>query len=290
MTLSELLNLWLDTYIAPKRARKTVEAYRYALAHLSRETMQTPISELTPLQLQREINQLAAEYSRQAQLMFIALRASMNRAVRLGMMASNPADLCDPPAHEPADINYMTLEEARAYLAAAEGHPHGALLILMLCLGLRRNEARALHYGDLGADGILRIRRQLTRDGLAPLKSRASKRDIPLPEALRAIFTGDPGDYIDPCSETALRRAHLAILARAGIDRNVTLHGLRHTCATLTLRSGGQLVTIQRLLGHAHFGVTADIYCHIDRHMIAMATGQLIRYLSHGAGARLEIV
>ena len=292
MTLWQYLCLWLDTYVQPKRSKKTVDAYRYALAHLGPEIRTTDLAGLTPLQLQREINSLAGVYSRQAQLMFIALRAALARAVRLGMISASPMDICDPPAHQKRDIDYLTQPEAAAYLAAAWEDPKGPLLILMLCLGLRRNEARAIRAGDLGADGVLRIRHQRTADGLAPLKSRASRRDIPVPEPLRAIFEGQVGEYLVDCSETALRRSHLAVLAKCGIDRRITLHGLRHTCASLAVQSGSQLVAVQRLLGHSRFGVTADVYVHLDQGMMKNTTLSLFSFVAapYGVGARLEIV
>jgi integrase len=40
-------------------------------------------------------------------------------------------------------------------------------------------------------------------------------------------------------------------------------HDLRHTCATLLLEEGVELVTIKELLGHAQIQVTADIYAHV---------------------------
>ena len=297
MTLMEYLEMWLETYIQPNRAKKTVDAYRYALAHLSGKVRAMELHQLTPLHLQREINALSARYSRQAQLMFIALRAALARAARLGLIEHSPMELCDPPSHEKAEIKYLTAPEAAAYVRcaaeAAGADRRCRLLILMLCLGLRRNEARGLKCGDMDAEGVLHIRQQRAGNTLAPLKSRASKRDIPVPEALRAFFEGEEGEYIADCSETALRRRHVAILAAARISSPVTLHGLRHSCATLAMQTGGQLTTIQRLLGHAHFSVTADTYIHVDLASLSQTTKQIfsvIRSPIYGEGARLEIV
>jgi len=263
------------------------------LNHLSEAIRETPVDQLTPFHLQREINALARHYSRQAQLLFVALHSALDKAVKTRLIDRNPMDQCEKPGHEKADISYLTPEEAAAYLQIAIREPKGQLLALMLCLGLRRNEARGLVPEDLGADGVLRIRRQRTKNGLAPLKSRSSKRDIPVPEPLRAFFRGQVGVYLCDCSETTLRRAHLAILAQCGIDRRVTLHGLRHSCATLAMQSGSPLTTIQRLLGHAHFDLTADTYIHVDLRALTQTTGNIFAFISapnYGDGARLEIV
>lgn len=292
MTLRAYLELWMDTYIKPRRAPKTVDAYRYALAHLTPMNFDTELDQLTPIQLQRDINQLSARFPRQAQLLFIALRAALTKAEQLGMIDKSPMRLCDPPAHETQEISILTPAEAAAYLAAARDQSAGNLLTLMLCLGLRRNEARGLRGGDLVA-GVLQIRRQRTKTGLAPLKSRASRRDLPVPEALRSFFDVGEGEYLADVSETALRRQHLAVLAAIGVERRITLHGLRHTCATMAADGGTPLTIVQRLLGHRHFSTTADFYLHVDRLKLARCTELLYnQFGAHisGDGARLEIV
>lgn len=292
MNLHDYLRLWLETYVEPQRARKTVDAYRYALAHLSPMNLQSELDQLTPIGLQKDINQLSARFPRQAQLLFIALRSALGRAEKLGMIGRSPVRLCDPPAHEKREICYLTPPEAAAYLEAAKAQSAGVLLILMLCLGLRRNEARGLQGGDL-VEGVLQIRRQRTKSGLAPLKSRASRRDLPVPEALRSFFDVGEGEYLCDISETALRRQHLAVLAAIGVERRVTLHGLRHTCATIAAGGGAPLTTIQRLLGHRHFTTTADLYIHADQVSLARCTNLLYNHFvghTHGDGARLEIV
>ena len=289
MILEDFLTLWIDTYIKPKRTENTLRAYRFALAHLSPEILANELAAITPIDLQREINELAATFSRQAQIMFCALRQAFKRAMRLHMIEHSPMEAVDPPPHETAEAETFTSEEAAAYLEAARQQQHGRLLILMLCLGLRRNEARGLTSDDLDSSGILHVRHQRTKTGLAPLKTRSSRRDIPVPEALRSLFDRPDGEYLDDVSENGLRRAHLAAMAAAKIYRHVTLHGLRHTCATLAIENGQQPTTVQKLLGHRHFTTTADFYVHPDQRLLTICTAVLYNQIAR-FGARLEIV
>lgn len=286
------METWIETYIEPSRAANTVRAYRFALAHLSDQVRSCELAHVDALTLQREINRLAASYSRQAQLLFVALRYALRRAYRLQLIERNPMDTVDPPKHTAREICVLDPAEAAAYMRQAAGTRCGPLLLLMLCLGLRRNEARGLRFGDMDAAGILHIRFQRMGDGLAPLKSRASRRDLPVPEPLRALFQGPDGEYLVDVSENTLRRAHLAVLRAIGVERRVTLHGLRHTCATLGIASGAQLITIQQLLGHAHYQLTADLYIHPEVATLTAATARIYNFMGvfTGGGARLEIV
>ena len=280
MTLREYLENWLSVYVVPLLAPSTAAGYRSALAHVSAATMGTELDQVTPMQLQGEINATAAKAPRQAQILFVALSSALWKAQKLGLVSLSPMRLCDKPTHRKREIVCFTAAEAAAYVRALEGDPCRPALLLMLCLGLRRNEARAVRPCDVDAEGVLHIRQQRRGDQLLPLKSSSSSRDIPLPEALRALFRIPDGEYLCQASETGLRRAHLRAMAAAGIGKPVTLHGLRHTCATLAIQDGAALSTVQRLLGHRHSSITADFYIHPELRSIGSAVSVLCSSLS----------
>lgn len=64
-----------------------------------------------------------------------------------------------------------------------------------------------------------------------------------------------------PWSDQAVRRSLRQFAADAGVDRPVTPHMLRHSCATLLLEDGVDMRFLQRLLGR-HIATTA-IYAHV---------------------------
>ncbi|MFD9244307.1 tyrosine-type recombinase/integrase, partial [Streptomyces sp. NPDC059556] len=73
------------------------------------------------------------------------------------------------------------------------------------------------------------------------------------------VFTTPIGRPLDPAN---LTRRFRSFLNRAGL-RRIRFHDLRHSTATLLLEQGVDLVVIKELLGHAHIGVTADVYAHV---------------------------
>ena len=46
--------------------------------------------------------------------------------------------------------------------------------------------------------------------------------------------------------------------------RHIRFHDLRHTCATIMLSKGENLVKVQKWLGHSSISTTANVYSHLD--------------------------
>ena len=137
---------------------------------------------------------------------------------------------------------------------------------------------------------------------LDPLKSRTSRRDIPLaPVAIDAllvwkktqdddkhlsgkawsnqwnlVFTTEVGTPIDYTS--ALRRfQRLMKIMELPVIR---LHDLRHTYATLLLERGVPIKVVSELLGHATVGITLSTYGHITPKMQEQATQEIEQLFS----------
>ena len=217
----------------------------------------------------------------------------------------------------PRRFEPLTAEEARALLAATDGHRLSALFELALRTGLRKGELLGLRWEDLDlTGGTVNIRRTLQRTnstGLTalPTKTRSSERRIALPtECLHSleqhherqaqereaagsgwkasgyVFTRPDGS---PIEGATLTRHFDALLRRASL-RRIRFHDLRHSAATLLLEQGVELVVIKELLGHAHIGVTATVYAHVRLRLQRDAIDLLGHALRHPTppAARLD--
>ncbi|UYN95751.1 MAG: tyrosine recombinase XerC [Enhydrobacter sp.] len=150
----------------------------------------------------------------------------------------------------------------------------GAVLMLLYGAGLRIGEALGLTRGAV--DGLLASRQDVlgitgkgNKTRLVPLLPQALEalhayRDAcPFMGALGprdAFFLGARGGPLDP----AIVQKRVRDLRRAlGLPETVTPHALRHSFATHLLGAGGDLRTIQELLGHASLSTTQR-YTDVD--------------------------
>jgi integrase len=160
-----------------------------------------------------------------------------------------------------------------------------ALWATALYAGLRKGELRALTWDaiDLAA-GVIRVERSMDASGdiIAP-KSKAGRRTVPIPTALRGILRNQrlrngASRYVFGHDE----RPHtLEIPARHGFG----LHDCRHAYASFMIAAGCNLKTLSAFMGHSSVTVTADRYGHLFPGSEAEAASLLDRYLS-GEDAR----
>jgi integron integrase len=93
--------------------------------------------------------------------------------------------------------------------------------------------------------------------------------------------TGNSGRWhVNP---TGLQNAMRAAVEKAGIQKRVTVHTLRHSFATHMLRDGCDIRTLQALLGHTHVNTTM-LYAHIEDNFNLTARSPLDRHALHAHG------
>ena len=142
-----------------------------------------------------------------------------------------------------------------------------AVVTLLYGCGLRISEALALRQADAPLRDTLRIPGKGGRERLVPVLPvaraaiEAYRALLPFtPGPAAPLFRGARGGPLNPrpCS----RRARAPPAARP--PATATPHALRHSFATHLLEAGGDLRTIQELLGHASLAAT-QVYTGVDQ-------------------------
>lgn len=196
------------------------------------------------------------------------LRSACELAVRWGWLVRNPVDLTTAQAGERRRYPEVSLEQARAILAAVEGCDDYPVVCLLLGCGLRISEALGLRWQDWDAGrSVLHVAGQLSQEGgHESTKTRSGNRLVSVPSwvgtALADLKVGKPSEFIfGGRTRGAVYQSVKKRLAAAGIE-GVRLHDLRHAYASLLIDAGVPITGVSAALGHASAAITMGVYAH----------------------------
>jgi integrase/recombinase XerD len=160
----------------------------------------------------------------------------------------------------------LSREEVRAIFSKVGNLKHRTMLMLIYSGGLRVNEATHLKLLDLDSKRMMiKVRGKGNKDRYTLLGEKAL-------EILRIYWkVYHPTDYLFPSRTpdvpidvSTVQRAFKNALRLSDVQKNASVHTLRHSFATHLLESGTDLFYIQRLMGHTTAQTTA-IYLHVTR-------------------------
>ena len=194
-------------------------------------------------------------------------RSGLARNAALGTIRTPKVPQSVPKALSPEDarqvLRSLQTEGSEPWVAKRDV----ALFTLLYGCGLRIGEALALHRGVAGR-----------RDALVVAGKGGKERIVPVLPAVAAALA----DYVDHCpyggedsdplfvgvrggrlSARVAQRTMERLRPRLGLPETATPHALRHSFATHLLAGGGDLRTIQELLGHASLSSTQR-YTEVD--------------------------
>ena len=162
---------------------------------------------------------------------------------------------------------------ADADLPAGDGHEpwiharDAAVLGLLYGAGLRISEALGLKRGNIGAADAVTVTGKGRKQRMVPVLPQVQKLiadyvalcPYDLPDD-GPLFVGAKGG---PLSPRVVQLAMARLRGALGLPETATPHALRHSFATHLLARGGDLRSIQELLGHASLSTT-QIYTQVD--------------------------
>ncbi len=208
------------------------------------------------------------------------LSTIMKSAVRDRRIATNPCDGTKLPKVQPKQVIPMTTEQVETVRAALPAHLR-ALVTLAAGTGMRQGECLGLTVDRVHfLERTVTVDRQLVtvagrRPTLAPPKTTASDRTIPLPKVVvdalaahLAAFPAGPDGLVftnggQPITRSAFGFQWRPAARKAALPEGTGMHALRHYYASLLIRHGESVKTVQARLGHKSAAETLDTYSHL---------------------------
>ena len=292
--LSELLDRWLD-YISPHRAAYTVYKYSRLIEKTIKPALgNVQVDRLTGFQLDAFYRKLLEERGLSGSSIHqhhTILHASLGRAVKWGLIATNPADRATAPRPARSNVSAPAVADVQRLISAAEadGDPVVAIAIVLGAVtGARRGEMCALRWSDVDwGRRLITIARSLTVIRAQPTEGPTKthqRRAIAVDPAMAALLTArreqqeqyaasvgvelvkDPyvlsrsSDGSAPCLPDGLSLAYARLAKRLEIVTH--FHELRHFSATTAIAAGSDVRTVAGRLGHADPALTLRVYAH----------------------------
>jgi integrase/recombinase XerD len=194
-----------------------------------------------------------------------------------GVVARDPSERLETPKRWRELPDVLTVEEVtRVIEAPTFDDPlyfrDHAMLELAYAAGLRVSEWIGIEVKDLVIEhGVVRVFGKGNKERLVPLGRNAIAALAIYLRELRpklehgqgrgAVFLNARGKPLSRMGAWKILRKYVE---RAGIEKHVSPHTLRHSFATHLLEGGADLRAVQEMLGHADISTT-QIYTHVDR-------------------------
>jgi integrase len=265
---------WLDTKVQLKPSTKA--RYRVALErHILPMWEKVPLSAVSYSDVSAWVAELVDSGLAPATVRYAyrVFSLALADAVRAGRLARNPAEGVSLPRlvrKAPVFLDHGEVAELAEACA-----PHELLVRFLAYTGLRWGEATALRVGrvHLGrrrvtvASAFVALGGQLVES--TPKTHRG--REVPVPRFLAAQL----GEHVEGRGQTELvfttvsgaplrssnfrQRYWMAAIKSCDLV-GLRVHDLRHTAASLAVKSGANPKVVQQMLGHASAAMTLDVY------------------------------
>lgn len=299
MTVEEWLDIWTSEYLSDVKG-STVDLYTWSAQKYIVPTLGSQkLSVLTAPMIQALYNDLSRHEkplsAKTIKNIHGILHRALQQAVQIGFIRANPTDACKPPRVTRKEMHPLKDDQVSAFLTAIQDHPHEYIYKVTLFTGLREGEVLGLTWDCIDFDrGTLTVKQQLRREQkkggqyyfsspkngksrtltLAPsvlllfrlqkLKQNGLRVNAgELWEEHNLVFSNQFGGYL---SYRTVYDCFKRIVKKIGVPET-RFHDLRHTYATMAIRAGDDIKTVQENLGHATAAFTLDVYGHVTAGM-----------------------
>lgn len=295
----EYYALWIGVYKEGAVRKVTMDKYNMTLAWVKKLAPELRLCDVTRVTYQQLLNDYASCHERQTTMDFHhQLKGAIMDAVDDGLICKDPTRKAIIKGKQPSvkKIKYLNQYELHTLICDLDlqGEINMDWLILLIAkTGMRFSEAIALTPKDFDfAHQMLSINKTWDYKGdggFLPTKNRSSVRKIQIDwqtviqfsELIKRFPPDEPifvrKDHIYNSTVNDILERHCK---RAKVPV-ISVHGLRHTHASLLLFAGVSIASVARRLGHSSMTTTQKTYLHIIQELENQDVDLVMRSLSN---------
>lgn len=302
---------WYEIRKKPFIAPKTQTCYRSVLnKHILPMFGDRNMRAIRPVDFQYFVNGFAGKSDTQITMVISILQGIYKSALQDNIVARDPTvTLRRPAASRATEKRVLNPDERARVESLFATHAHGLYLAVMYYTGMRPGEVRGLQWGDIDWElDLIHVQRDIddaVHSTAGTLKTSAADRYIPIVAQLRPLLwehRGMPAAYVFPGSNgkplgpSAAKRMWLSLMDACGLAEPVppgekayysagdirgqlrpliTPHAMRHNFITMCWEKGLDIFVTMKLVGHADYQTTRNIYTHLSKAHLSAAKEQL---------------
>lgn len=288
---------WIKIYKEGAIRKVTLDKYKMTLRWLRKLIPDLKIKDLTRISYQELLNNYALEHERQTTMDFHhQLKGSILDAVDEGLLDRDPTRKAiikgkTPSVKKVKFINQFELHTLLDTLELKNEISWEWMILLIAKTGLRFSEALALTPADFNFSrqsiSVFKTWDYKGEGGFLPTKNQSSIRKVQidwqtviqfsqlikdLPEDKPIFVKGKVyNSTVNGVLERYCKKAEVPV---------ISIHGLRHTHASLLLFAGVSIASVARRLGHSSMNTTQKTYLHIIQELENRDVDLVMRSLS----------
>lgn len=294
---SEYYKKWVDVYKKGAIRKATMDKYLMTQKWVEKLIPELKVCEINRSTYQELLNSYAEYHEKQTTLDFHhQIKGAILDAVDEGLIERDPTRKAIikgklPRVKKIKYLNQFQLHTLICSLELTESINWDWFILLVAKTGMRFSEALAITPDDFDFShqtlSISKTWDYKSNTGFLPTKNKSSVRKVQIDWQTVAQFSelvkGLPTDKPIFVNKKTYNSTVNDILARHCKDTNIpviSVHGLRHTHASLLLFAGVSIASVARRLGHASMTTTQKTYLHIIQELENKDVDLVMRSLS----------
>jgi integrase len=289
---------WIELYKVNAIRSVTLDKYYMSLKWITKLAPELKLNDLNRRTYQKLINDYALEHEKQTTQDFHhQVKSAIMDAVDEGLIKQNPTRKIiikgkKPGNKKPKFLNQYELQQLIRQLDLGTELNWDWYILLVAKTGLRFAEALAITPNDFDfAKQSLSVSKtwnyRATKGGFQPTKNFSSIRKVQLDWQIAMQFSqmvknlpeNEP-IFVKQRVFNSTVNNRLTVLCKRAEVPIITVHGLRHTHASILLFAGVSIASVARRLGHSNMTTTQETYLHIIQELETQDSEKIMRQMA----------